>query len=92
MFRMRYVIEAREESHALDEVTMNATGSYNENFQEFSQKHIDEVIVSSRQLSATDYMQMFDKDNDYLSSWSNQEKMKVINTIEYEDEKDSSNG
>lgn len=92
MFRMRYVVEAREESHALDEVTMNATGSYNENFQEFSQKHIDEVIVSSRQLSATDYMQMFDKDNDYLSSWSNQEKMKVINTIEYEDEKDSSNG
>jgi len=92
MFRMRYVIEAREESHALDEVTMNATGSYNENFQEFSQKHIDEVIVSSRQLSATDYMQMFDKDNDYLSSWSDQEKMKVINTIEYEDEKDSSNG
>ena len=91
MFRMRYVIEAREEGHALDEVTMNATGSYNENFQEFSQEHLDEVIVSSRKLSAIDYMDLFDKDNDYLKSWSDQEKMKFINTIEYEDEKNSSN-
>jgi hypothetical protein len=92
MFRMRYVVEAREESHALDEVTMNATGSYSENFQEFSQKHIDEVIVSSRELSATDYMQLYDKDNDYLASWSTEQKMQCINTIEYEDEKNSSNG
>ena len=92
MFRMRYVIEAREESHALDEVTMNATGSYNENFQEFSQKHLDEVIVSTRELSATDYMNLFDTDNDYLKSWDNKQKMSMINTIKYEDEKDSSNG
>jgi hypothetical protein len=89
MFRMRYVVEAREEGHAMDEVVCEMG---NHEFQEFSQKHIDEVIVSSRELSATDYMNLFDKDNDYLASWTDQEKMKVINTIEYEDEKDSSNG
>ena len=89
MFRMRYVVEAREEGHAMDEVVCEMG---NHEFQEFSQNHIDEVIVSTRELSATDYMNLFDKDNDYLKSWSDSEKMKFINTIEYEDEKDSNNG
>ena len=89
MFRMRYVVEAREEGHAMDEVVCEMG---NHEFQEFSQKHVDEVIVSSRELSATDYMNLFDTDNDYLKSWTNKDKMKFINTIKYEDEKDSNNG
>ena len=89
MFRMRYVVEAREEGHAMDEVVCEMG---NHEFQEFSQKHIDEVIVSTRELSATDYMNLFDKDNDYIVSWSDKEKMKLINIIKYEDEKDSNNG
>jgi hypothetical protein len=89
MFRMRYVVEAREESHAMDEVVCELG---NHEFKEFSQHHMDEVIVSTRELSATDYMELFDKDNDYLKSWDTKEKMSMINTIKYEDEKDSSNG
>jgi hypothetical protein len=89
MFRMRYVVEAREEGHAMDEVVCEMG---NHEFQEFSQKHVDEVIVSTRELSATDYMNLFDTDNDYLKSWTNKDKMKFINTIKYEDEKDSNNG
>lgn len=82
MFRMRYVIEAREEGHALDEVVCQIG---NEDFQEFSQKHLDEVIVSSRELSATDYMNLFDADNDYLKSWEISEKMRFINSIDYKE-------
>ena len=89
MFRMRYVVEAREEGHAMDEVVCEMG---NHEFQEFSQKHIDEVIVSTRELSATDYMNLFDADNDYLKSWDIGQKMSMINTITYEDEKDSNNG
>ena len=89
MFRLRYVVEAREEGHAMDEVVCEMG---NHEFQEFSQKHIDEVIVSTRELSATDYMNLFDADNDYLKSWDIGQKMSMINTITYEDEKDSSNG
>jgi len=37
-------------------------------------------------------MNLFDTDNDYLKSWTDKDKMKFINTITYEDEKDSSNG
>jgi hypothetical protein len=89
MFRMRYVVEAREAGHAEDEFVMEIG---KESFKEFSQHHMDEVIVSTRELSATDYMNLFDTDNDYLKSWDIEQKMSMINTITYEDEKDSSNG
>ena len=39
-FRMRYVVEAEEESHALDEVVMN---EHNTEFKEFSQEHIGKI-------------------------------------------------
>jgi len=81
MFRMRYVIEANEESHALDEVTIHATGG--EEIVEFSQKHLDEVIVSSQEISDKKYMKLFDEDNHYLSRWPDEEKRKYINKIEY---------
>ena len=81
MFRMRYVIEANEESHALDEVTIHATGG--EEIVEFSQKHLDEVIVSSQEISDKKYMKLFDEYNHYLSRWPDEEKRKYINKIEY---------
>jgi len=80
MFRMRYVVEAREEGHATDEFVMEIG---NEDFQEFSQHHMDEVIVSTRELSAKDYLELFDKDNDYLKSWDIAEKMRFINSVDY---------
>ena len=82
MFRMRYVVEAREEGHATDEFVMEIG---NEDFQEFSQHHMDEVIVSTRELSAKDYLELFDKDNDYLKSWDIAEKMRFINSIDYKE-------
>lgn len=82
-FRMRYVVEAREEEHALDEVVMN---EHDTNFKEFSQEHIGTHIFSSRELSATDYMELFDKDNDYLASWPHEKKIEFINVIDYKDE------
>jgi coenzyme F420-reducing hydrogenase alpha subunit len=82
MFRMRYVIEAREASHAEDEFVMEIG---KESFKEFSQHHMDEVIVSTRELSATDYMNLFDTDNDYLKSWPIDKKMEFINTIDYKE-------
>jgi len=81
-FRMRYVVEAREEEHALDEVVMN---EHNTDFKEFSQEHIGTHIFSSREISAVDFMEMFDKDNDYLASWPDQKKINFINVIDYED-------
>ena len=81
MFRMRYVIEADEESHALDEVTIRTTDK--DELLEFSQKHLDEVIVSSRKLSDEQYIKLFDKDNAYLSQWNKEEKRRYIHKIDY---------
>ena len=81
MFRMRYVVECKEEGHALDEVTMHIGGG--EELKEFSQQHLDEIISSSRELSKIEYLDLFDKDNDYLKNWSAQEKMNLVNTVDY---------
>jgi hypothetical protein len=79
-FRMRYVIEAKEESHALDEVVCN---EHDTNFKEFSQEHIGTHIFSSREIDKVEFLELFDKDNDYLKSWTNTEKMNCINKIDY---------
>ena len=81
MFRMRYVVEALEEEHANDEVVC---GIGNTDFQEFSQHHIDEVITDSREITIEEYLKIFDKDNDYMQSWSEEQKMSYINKIDYD--------
>jgi hypothetical protein len=82
IFRMRYVVEAREPTHAEDEVVMRLT---TDDFKEFSQHHVDECITSTREISATDFMNMFDKDNDYLAEWPDVKKMEFINSVDYKD-------
>ena len=86
IFRHRYVVEAKEAEHANDEVVMNATGVYNEDWNEFSQKHVGEDIVSTREITADEYFKIFDEDNDYLKQWTDVEKMQFINVIDYKDE------
>ena len=75
IFRQRYVVEAKESEHAADHVVVNTTGSYDENFREFSQKHIDETITSVRKIKEKEYLRLFNEDNDYLKSWDNQKKL-----------------
>lgn len=85
IFRHRYVVEAKEAGHANDEVVMNITGSYDDNFDEFSQKHIDECIVTTREITEEEYLRTFDEDNDYLKNWTEEQKFKYINKIDYEE-------
>jgi hypothetical protein len=84
MFKMQYVIEAKSEADALDEVTMKITGDPS-NWEEFSQKHLDEIIVSSRKIKMKQFKKLFDKENGYLSSWTDEQKIRFINKIDYDD-------
>lgn len=77
--RIRYVIEAEEASHADDEVAMNDVEH------EFSQKHIDELITSTREITDEEYLKLFDEDNDYLAGWDEASKFKFVNKINYEE-------
>ena len=82
MFRMRYVVEAKEESHSHDEVIMEKG---KDTFKEFSQEHIDESIFSSREISKKEYLKLFDKDNEYMRIWSEEKKLDFINKIDYKE-------
>jgi len=75
---MRYVVEGNTASDAKDEVTMN-----DGNLREFSQHHVDELITSTREIDQTEYLRMFDEDNDYLKDWDEQQKLNFINVIDY---------
>jgi hypothetical protein len=80
IFRMRYVVEAKEEGHAADEFIMNIG---NENWEEFSQHHVDECITSTREISEKEYLKLYDKDNPFFSSWTDEQKLRHINRIDY---------
>jgi hypothetical protein len=80
MFRMRYVVEAKEAEHANDEVVCNLG-----DLREFSQQHIDENIFTTREISKDEYMRLFAEDNDYLESWSDEQKKQFINVIDYKE-------
>ena len=84
MFRMRYVVEAKEAEHAADEVVFSLG---NTEFKEFSQHHVDEVITSTREITQEEYLKLFDTDNDYLAEWSVDEKLSFVNRIDYDKNK-----
>ena len=72
-FRMRYVVEvpAGKKEWAMDTVVMNEA-------EELSQEHLGEQIVSHRVISEDEYLRIFDEDNDYLKSWDNNQKFRMI--------------
>jgi hypothetical protein len=76
MFRMRYVVEAEDAAQASDDVMINRHRS---GYKEFSQEHKDEFVFSTRELNHQEYLRLFDEDNGYLKSWSDEEKLKFIN-------------
>ena len=79
-FRMRYVVEAKSEDHAWDEVVVRESDT---EFKEFSQHHIGTHIFSSREVDTREYLELFDQDNSYLSKWTDEQKLNLINKIDY---------
>lgn len=81
-FKHRYVIPMSElqasnpdapaeAEWALDAVTMNEV-------EEFSQKGLGENIVDAQVMDQEQILQLFDGDNDYLKSWSKEQKLQHI--------------
>lgn len=80
VFRMRYVVEANNASDARDEVTLNV----GDNFHEFSQLHLDEMISSTREIDNAEYLRMFDEDNVYLKDWDEEQKFRFVQVLNYD--------
>ena len=83
-YRMRYVVEvpASNPEWALDTVTL-------EEAREFSQLYLGETITSHRVISDEEMLKLCDEDNDYLKSWSEEQKYNTfVTTWEEQKEKD----
>jgi hypothetical protein len=79
VFRIRYVVEAKNASDARDEVTMNV----GDNFHEMSQLHLDEMITSTREIDTAEYLRIFDEDNVYLKDWDEDQKLGLVQVLNY---------
>ena len=80
MFRMRYAVRCQSAEHAMDTVTMNEA-------EEMSQHHLQEVISSAREVTEAEYLELYDQDNDYLSSWPAEKKLEYVHVVDYNAEK-----
>ena len=82
-FRIRYCVEVEDNvEHAFDEIVMREGDT---DFNEFSQLHLEPLVfLSHKEISKEEYLTMFDQDNDYLKGWTEEQKLKFINKINYD--------
>jgi hypothetical protein len=45
---------------------------------EFSQEYMGEYIVDTVEMNEDDMLNLFDKDNDYLSEWTKEQKLELV--------------
>ena len=86
MYRMRYVMHRDDlqqvaEEHLdwrekLIECARDIVSS--EECEEFSQEHVGEYIVDTVEMAESDVLELFDKENDYLSEWPIEQKWSFI--------------
>jgi hypothetical protein len=82
-FRMRYLVEAPADhpEYALDTVTMGEA-------KEFSQESLPEQIFSHRVVTEEEALKICDVDNDYVKSWTKEQKIKAFFTVVEDKPKD----
>jgi hypothetical protein len=75
MFRMRYMVQVPKgkKEYALDTVVCKEA-------KEFSQEHLDEIIVSHRVVTEDEAIDICNVDNQYLSSWTREKKIDTLFT------------
>ena len=49
-----------------------------ETCEEFSQKHMGEYIADTTTMNEDEMLELFDKDNDYLSEWTTDQKIAMV--------------
>jgi len=81
-FRHRYVVPLDELQKLNPEVPVNPEWAMDcvtcQEVEEFSQKHIGELITDCDVLNEDEILELFDKDNDYLADWDRDYKIQHI--------------
>ena len=77
-FRHVYAVRVDDQDpadFALDDVALNMG---EDTISEVSQNHIAEDIFSHRVVTEEEYLELFDRENDYLKDWPKEKKMEFI--------------
>ncbi len=81
--RIRYVMH-RDDLQKLnpdlpvDSVEWANDTVFSEECEEFSQEYMGEYIVDTVEMNEADMLDLFDKDNDYLSEWTKDQKIELV--------------
>lgn len=76
MFRLRYVVECDSAEDAKDTITLDEA-------REFGQTHIDESIVSCREVTDEEIPVLFFEDHPYLQEWGPSKAMEYVHKVKY---------
>ena len=81
--RVRYVMHRDDLQKLNTENPVNAIEWANDTVnmnecEEFSQKHMGEYIIDTVKMNEKDMLELFDKDNDYLSGWTKDQKLEWV--------------
>lgn len=81
-YRMRYVVEVPigVDQYGRDKVGWASDTVCSEEAKEFSQYALPEIILSERVVSKEEALELCNKDNDYVKSWSDELKFSTFVT------------
>lgn len=81
-FRHRYVVPMSELQKMNEDSEVNPEWAFDavimEEVKEFSQEHLGEQISDMFTMSEEEVLDLFDKDNKYLSGWTKEKKLEWI--------------
>ena len=53
-------------------------GTYQDKLTEVAQNHVSEDIFTHRVVTESEYLELFDRENDYLKDWTKDKKLEFI--------------
>ena len=91
-YRMRYVMHRDDLQKLNPEKPVDAIEWANDTVnmnecEEFSQEHMGEYIVDTVEMDEEDMLELFDRDNTYLGSWTKDQKVAMVRKSIFLDEK-----
>ena len=85
-YRMRYVMHRDDLQKLNPDLPVDSVEWANdivslEECEEFSQKYMGEYIVDTVEMNEDDMLDLFDKDNEYLSKWTKDQKIESVRKV-----------
>jgi hypothetical protein len=79
IFSLKFAVRAKSAEHAMDTVVCD-----DGTLTELSQKHITVDVVDAVKVTEEQFLETFNRDNDYLRSWPDTQKLSMVNKIDYD--------